>query len=173
MAFPLYDAVIPQYLQTLRALAKVLDKGEAFAAEKGIDPQELVEAKLIDDMWPLKRQVRGAVNHSSGAIEGLQRGTYGPDATEPPADFAAMKADVAGAITKLEGWNAQEIDALLGGEMAFVAGQFRMEFTPLNYVLHFAQPSFYFHATTAYDILRHKGVQIGKADFLGGYPKKG
>ena len=167
MSFSLYAATVPAYLQILGAVSGLLDKAEAFCAEKRIAPSEIVEARLAPDMLPFAYQVKSTVVHSLGAIEGVRRGVFSPDMTPPPENFAGLKARVSDALAALEAIDAAEVDGFIGRDMQFAFGERRLDFTAENFLLSFSQPNFYFHAATAYDILRWKGVQIGKRDFMG------
>ena len=167
MGFALYSATIPSYLQILGALSGVIAKAEAFCTERGLAPAALIEARLAEDMHPFAYQVKSAVVHSAGAIEGVRNGAFSPDNTTPPDSFAGFEAQLAKARATLEAIDPAEVDGFVGRDMAFVVGERRIPFTAENFLLSFSQPNFYFHATTAYAILRGKGVQIGKRDFLG------
>jgi hypothetical protein len=167
MAFSLYAAVIPSYLQILGAVAGLIDKAEAFCAETGLPPEGLIQARLADDMQPFAYQVKSTVVHSLGAIEGVRKGVFSPDMTPPPADFPALKARIAESRAALAAIDLAEIDAFLGRDMRFAFGDRHIDYTAENFLLSFSQPNFYFHAATAYDILRWKGLRIGKRDFLG------
>ena len=167
MAFSLYAATIPSYQQVLGAVSGLIGTAEAFCAEKGIAPEDIIKARLAEDMLPFAYQVKSTAVHSLGAIEGVRRGVFSPDMTPPPESFAALKARIADTLTALEGIEPAEIDAFVGRDMRFAAGERRVDFTAENFLLSFSQPNFYFHAATTYDILRWKGVRIGKRDFMG------
>ena len=167
MAFSLYAATVPSYRQILDAVAGLLGKAESFCTEKGIAPHDIIQARLADDMLPFAYQVKSTAVHSLGAIEGLRKGVFSPDTTPPPESFAALKARIAETLTALEAVEAAEIDAFVGRDMRFAFGDRHIDFTAENFLLSFSQPNFYFHAATAYDILRLKGVPIGKRDFIG------
>jgi hypothetical protein len=167
MAFSLYAAIVPGYRQILGAVAGLTAKAETFCTEKGIVPQELIQARLAPDMLPFAYQVKSAAVHSLGAIEGVRRGVFSPDRTAPPESFAALQARIAETLTALAAIDAAEIDGFLGRDMRFVAGERQVGYTAEDFLLSFSQPNFYFHAATAYDILRWKGVPLGKRDFLG------
>ena len=172
MAFSLYAATVPSNLQILGSVAGLLSKAEAFCAEKAIAPEEIIQARLADDMLPFAYQVKSTAVHSLGAISGVRRGVFSPDMTAPPDNFAALKALIAEAVTALEAIEAPEVDAFIGREMRFSFGDRHVDFTAEDFLLSFAQPNFYFHATTAYDILRWKGVPLGKRDFMGRLRRK-
>jgi hypothetical protein len=167
MAFSLYEAVIPSYKQILGAVGSLLGKAESYCAEQKLAAEEIIQARLAADMLPFAYQVRSTAVHSLGAIEGLRKGVFSPDMTPPPQTFSALKADIAGALAALEAIDAAEIDALLGRDMRFAFGERQVNYTAENFLLSFSQPNFYFHATTAYDILRWKGLPLGKRDFVG------
>jgi len=167
MGFSLYAATIPSYQQVLRAVDGLLDKAEAFCAEKGLAPEDIIAARLAEDMLPFAYQVKSTVVHSLGAIEGVRRGVFSPDTTPSPQTFAALKARIAAALAALEAIQPAEVDAFVGRDMRFTSGDRHLEFTAENFLLSFSQPNFYFHASTTYDILRWKGVRVGKRDFTG------
>jgi uncharacterized protein len=167
MAVSLYEVIVPSYRQILQAVSRLLSKAEHFCAEKLIEPNDIIQARLAEDMLPFAYQVKSTAVHSLGAIEGVRRGVFSPDMTPPPETFATLKTRIADTIATLEAIDAAEIDAFVGREMCFAFGDRRLEFTAENFLLSFSLPNFYFHATTTYDILRWKGVPIGKRDFTG------
>jgi hypothetical protein len=167
MSISLYAATIPSYRQILGALSGLLDKAETFCTENQIAPADIIQARLAEDMLPFAYQVKSTVVHSLGAIEGVRRGIFSPDSTPPPDTFAALKTKITGALTTLEAVDATEVDSFVGRDMRFAFGERHIDFTAENFLLSFSQPNFYFHAATAYDILRWKGVKIGKRDFTG------
>jgi uncharacterized protein len=167
MAFSLYSAVVPTYLQILESLSAWLDKAESFCAEKKLAPEQIIAARLADDMHPFAYQVKSAAVHSLGAIEGVRRGVFSPDVAKPPESFAALKTRVTAARADLEAVAPGEVDGFVGRDMRFSFGEKHIDFTAEDFLLSFSQPNFYFHAATAYDILRWKGVPVGKRDFLG------
>ena len=167
MEFSLYTATIPSYCQILAAVVGMIDKGEAFCSENGLTPQDIIQARLAADMHPFAYQVKSTVVHSLGAIEGVRKGVFSPDTTIPPQDFAALKARVVETIAALEAIEASEVNSFVGRDMRFAFGDRHVDFTAENFLLSFSQPNFYFHAATTYDILRWKGLPIGKRDFTG------
>ena len=167
MALTLHAATIPSYLQILASLSRLIGKAEAHCAEKGLEPAELIQARLAPDMYPFAYQVKSTAVHSLGAIEGVRAGVFQPDTAPPPDSFAGLRARVEQAVLGLGALGPDELDGYLGRDVRFEFGERRMDFTAENFLLSFSQPNFYFHATTAYDILRMKGVPLGKADFLG------
>jgi hypothetical protein len=167
MSLSLYHATIPTFIQILGAVSGLLDKAEAFCVEHSLPPADLIAARLADDMRPFAFQVKCAAQHSFGAIEGVRSGTFALDISPPPSDFAGLRGCVADAIEGLEGVGYSELDAYIGKPVRFQGGLTRLDFVAEEMLLSFAQPNFHFHATTAYDILRWKGLPLGKRDFLG------
>lgn len=167
MSFSLYAATVPNYKQILDAVSRLLTKAQSFCTDKGIAPQELIQARLAADMLPFAYQVKSTVVHSLGAIEGVRKGVFSPDMSPPPQSFGALAERITEGVAALERIEAAEIDAFIGRDMQFAMGDRRMNFTAENFLLSFSQPNFYFHATTAYDILRWKGVPLSKRDFMG------
>src|ERR1700681_4983930 len=167
MAFSLYAATVPSYRQILGAVSGLLGTAEAFSTEKGIAPDDIIQARLAEDMLPFAYQVKSTAVHSLGAIEGVRKGVFSPDMTPPPETFAALKARIADALAALSAIEVAEVDSFVGRDMRFAFGNRHLDFTAENFLLSFSQPNFYFHATTSYDILRWKGLPIGKRDFAG------
>jgi uncharacterized protein len=167
MAFSLYAATIPSFQQILGAVSGLLDKAAAFCADNSVAPQELIQARLAADMFPLAYQVKSTAVHSLGAIEGIRKGVFSPDTTSPPETFAALKARIAETLTALETIESAEIDGFLGRDVRFAFGTNYRDYSAENFLLSFSLPNFYFHATTTYDILRWKGLPIGKRDYMG------
>jgi uncharacterized protein len=167
MAFSLYDATVPSYQQALGAIAGLLVTAETFCAEKQLAPQEIIDARLAEDMLPFAYQVKSTAVHSLGAIESVRGGVFSPDMTPPPQTFAALKARIAETLAALEAIQRAEIDGFVGRDMRFEFRERSLEFTAESFLLSFALPNFYFHAATAYNILRWKGARIGKRDYMG------
>lgn len=167
MGVSLYSVVVPSYLQTLGAVLTLLGKAEAYCQESGCEPPELIQARLAPDMLPFAYQVKSTCVHSLGAIDGVRRGVFSPDMTTPPETFAELNARVKDTLGALSSLTAEEVDAFMGRPMRFAFGERKMDFSAEDFLLSFSQPNFYFHAATAYDILRWKGVTLSKRDFLG------
>jgi hypothetical protein len=167
MAISLYEATVERYLQTLGAVAGFLDKGAAHCAEAGTDPAELVGTRLYPDMLPLAFQVWSVAHHSNGAIEGAKSGVFGPPTPMPEMDYAGLQKVVADAREKVGALTPDEVNSLEGRDMVFQIGERKMPFQAEGFLLSFSLPNFFFHSTTAYDILRSKGVKLGKRDFMG------
>ncbi len=173
MATNLYDHSVANYLQALTAVAGFLDKGLAHFTASQTNPDDIVGFRLYDDMLPFRFQIESVAHHSLGAIEGLKKGVFSPGGETPPRGYAGLQALIADTRKALEAMTPAEVNALSGRDMVFELRGRQIPFTTDNFVLSFSLPNFYFHATTAYDILRHKGVPLGKRDFLGPMRIKG
>jgi len=167
MAITLYDLSVASYVQTLGAAEGFLEKGRKYCNENGIDLNEVVETRLFPDMLPFRFQIVSIAHHSLGAIKGVMAGEFQPPAGMGEFDYSALQKLIAEARTELQGYTPDAVNAREGQEIIFQMGEHRLPFTAENFVLSFSMPNFYFHATTAYDILRMKGVPIGKRDFMG------
>ena len=173
MAFSLYDATVANYLQILGAVGGFLEKSLTHFREKGIDPAEIVEARLVPDMLPLRFQIVSVAHHSHGAIEAVQKGVFSPEMGKQDLKYADLQKLVADATTSLTALKPDAVNALAGRDVAFRFGERTMPFTAEEFLMSFSLPNFFFHATTAYDILRHKGAPLGKRDFMGRLKLKG
>ncbi len=167
MPISLHDAVVPSQRQMIGAVKALVAKAEAHCAEKGEPDSTLVEARLIADMGPFGYQVKALAEHSKGAIEGVRAGVYVPSLEPWPTTFVALTARLDDADAFLATLDPAELESFIGRDMRFEFRDRRMDFTAENFLLSFAQPNFYFHATTAYDVLRAAGLQVGKKDFIG------
>ncbi len=167
MNFSLYDICVPSYLQMLNAAGKVLQKGQDFCNENSLDPNELLDARLHESMLPLRSQIISVAHHSLGAIQGIQRGEFNPPVRVPDATYGDLQQRLKDTVEALEAFSPDAINELAGRPMKFKSGDFEIPFTTENFIQTFSLPNFFFHTTTAYDILRHKGVVLGKADFMG------
>jgi hypothetical protein len=167
MPISLYDAFVPGTRQILGSVQALLEKAEAWCAEQGCGEAGIVNASLHESMLPFSFQIKSVAKHSFGAIEGVRAGTLDAMSGAMPGDFAGMKALLAKAAEGLAAVTPEEMEGLIGRDMAFTLPGMTLPFTAENFLLSFAQPNFYFHATTAYAIMRAKGVGVGKRDFLG------
>lgn len=168
MPITLYDAFVPSCRQIVGAVQALIVKAEAHCAETGCAEAEVAGASLHPTMLPLGFQVKSVAHHSLGAIEGVKTGVFSATGGgEMPTDFAGMKAMLAAAADGLAAVTSEEMEALIGRDMVFELGKMKLPFVAEQFLLSFSQPNFYFHAATGYDILRAKGVALGKRDFLG------
>ena len=173
MAFSLYDATVANYLQILGAVGGFLDKGLTHFREKGIDPSEIVETRLAPDMLPLRFQIVSVAHHSRGAMEAAKNGVFAPPSGKQALDYAALQALVTEARDELSVLAPEAVNALVGRDVMFKVGDRALPFTAEGFLMSFSLPNFFFHAITAYDILRHKGAPLGKRDFMGRLRLKG
>ena len=167
MSFSLYDAVVPSNLQILAALDRVMEKAKTFCHEHDLVQPELIDARLAPDMFPLGYQVKSCAVHSIGGIEGTKAGSFSPDRNAWPTDFDGLRGVLQHAIAKLSALDRATVDELTEIDTHFAFGETKLPFTGANFLLSFSQPNFYFHATTAYAILRANGMSLGKRDFMG------
>jgi uncharacterized protein len=167
MTISLYKASAPIFVQFLTSLSAVLDKAAAHAETKKIDPAVLLNTRLTPDMYPLLRQVREATNHAASAC-GRLAGADLPTFTNTETSIPELKERIAKSIDFIKGLKPSQIDGTEDKEITFKfpSGAER-KFTGQALLLNFCLPNFYFHYTTAYNILRHCGVEIGKRDFMG------
>jgi uncharacterized protein len=168
MTISMFHACVPPFLQTLQGLTGVLDKAEAFCAAKKIDPTVLVNARLAPNMFPMGRQVQIACDFAKGAAARLA-GIDVPAYEDSEKTLADLKARVAKTTAFLRTMNQAQIDGSEARDISLkIAGQ-PVAFKGQAYLIGFAIPNYYFHLTTAYAVLRHNGVDLGKGDFLGPY----
>jgi len=166
MSTSLYDATVGTYQQILAAVGGVLDKGRAHCEANGIDLEDVVNMRLIDDMLPFRFQVISVAHHSLGALKGVEAGVFTPP-TVTELDYAGLQALVSEASEGVAGYSREQVDGFEGNPMEFRMGSLTMPFAAQDFLLTFSLPNFYFHATTTYDMLRMKGTPIGKRDFMG------
>src|SRR4051812_48862452 len=167
MSFSLYDATIANYLQIINATDALMTKSLAHVTQKGIDPAEIVETRLCADMLPFRFQVISLAHHSRGAMDAAKNGVFVPPTMRPELDYAGLQGLVAEARNELSAWTPESANALVGRDVTFKLGERALPFTAEGFLMSFSLPNFFFHATTAYDILRHKGAPIGKRDYMG------
>jgi uncharacterized protein len=173
MAFSLYDATVANYLQILGAVGGFLEKSLTHFREKGVDPAQIVETRLAPDMLPFRFQIVSVVHHSRGAMEAAKNGVFLPPSGKPDLDYAALQALVAEARNELSALTPETVNALIGRDVTFKLGDRALPFTADGFLMSFSLPNFFFHATTAYDILRQTGAPVGKRDFVGKLKLKG
>ena len=166
--FPMsmYASSIPAAIRCLNNLSAILAKGAAFCEEKGIEGTVLTSARLAPDMFPLARQVQIACDSAKGCGARLS-GTEAPKHEDNETTFEELQARIKKTVSFLETLKPASIDGTEDKEIKFKAGPYELEFTGQSYLCTFVLPNLYFHTTTAYNILRHNGVAIGKMDYLG------
>lgn len=166
MPISMYQASAPRFANILRNLSAILEKAEAHCAAKKIEPAALTTYRLFPDMFPLTRQVQIACDTAKGATARLA-GVDIPKHEDTEQTFADLKARIAKTIDFVESVSASKIDGSDEKEIVLQMRSGERRFKGMQYLLGHAYPNFYFHVTTAYNILRHNGVEVGKADFIG------
>lgn len=162
----LYDATIPAFIRGLQNLSAILEKGRAYADENGIDHTEFLDARLIEDMAPLTRQIQMVTDTPKGVavrVGQVENAVWADDETS----FDELQARLAKAIAYLQAVSAGGFEGREDAAVTLTTPSGDIPFTGASYVHGFAIPNFYFHSSIAYAILRSKGVPIGKLDFLG------
>jgi hypothetical protein len=168
MPLSMYQTSIPVFVRALGNLSAILEKAAAHAEEKKIDPSVFINARLAPDMFPLSRQVQSATDSAKGCGARLA-GAEVPRYEDTESTFAELQARIDKTVAFLQGLGP---DLIAGSGDRSIVLKLRgkeVSFSGQNYLFNFALPNFFFHAVTAYDILRHNGVEIGKQDFLGNY----
>ncbi|HEY7657257.1 MAG TPA: DUF1993 domain-containing protein [Burkholderiales bacterium] len=166
MTISMYQASAPRFANTLKNLSAILDKAQAHADGRKLDPKVFTSARLFPDMFSMARQVQAACDTAKGAVARLA-GVAVPAHEDTEQTFEELKARIAKTIAFIQTVQPAQID---GSEEREVVLKFRsgeVKFKGMQYLLGHALPNFYFHVTTAYDILRHNGVEIGKRDYIG------
>jgi len=167
MSLSLYDATVPSFLQILGSVEGFLAKGAAHFKEKNVDANEVFEARLFPDMAPFKFQIQSVAHHSLGAVRSIQSGQAGPPAPITATDYAGLQKLATDTREALQKIKPEEVNGCAGKDVVFAVREIKLPFTAEGFLQTFSLPNFFFHATTAYDILRTKGVPVGKRDFLG------
>jgi hypothetical protein len=167
MAASLYDISVAGYLQTVRAVAGCLDRAGRHCNAIGTSPDDFVGARLFDDMAPFHFQIESVYHHSVWALEAVKSGVFGPPALIGPVPFTQLQAMMSETEIALRRFDPAEVNSWSGKNLDFQIGPRRLAFTAENFFLSFSLPNFHFHAVTAYDILRVKGVPLGKRDYEG------
>ena len=162
----MYQASAPRFANMLRNLSALIDKAEVHCATKKLDAAAFTTYRLYPDMFPFTRQVQIACDSAKGAVARLA-GVEIPKHEDTEQTFAELKARIAKTIDFIESVSASKIDGSDDKEIVLQMRSGERRFKGMQYLLGHAYPNFYFHVTTAYNILRHNGVDIGKADFIG------
>lgn len=166
MSLAMYDISVPTFIHMLMNLSVLLQKGASHTAAKKIDPSALPNSRLIVDMLPLAKQVQIATDNAKGCAARLA-GQQPPVYEDNETTLEQLIARVQKTIDYLNTFNPMQINGSETRNIEFKVGSYELKFTGQNYLQHFAMPNFYFHVVTAYNILRHNGVDIGKQDYLG------
>jgi hypothetical protein len=173
MTFSLHAATVPPMLQVLQSVTQLVRKAEAHCAAQGVTERDIIAARLAPDMLPFTYQVKSTAEHSLGAIKAVREGFSTPSLEAPPKTFAGLLEKLHAAQEGLAALTPAEVNGFVGKEVVFAFKDTRRVFTAENFLMSYALPNFYFHAVTAYDLLRAQGLVIGKRDFLGELAAKG
>lgn len=166
MTLSMYQASAPRFANTLRNVAAILTKAEAQATERKFDPAVLLASRLFPDMFPLLRQVQIACDNAKGPVARLA-GLEPPRHEDNETSFADLQARIAKTLDFIASVPASDIDGSEDREIVLKLGKHEVRYTGMQYLCGFALPNFYFHVVTAYDILRHNGINLGKGDYIG------
>src|SRR5262245_35631876 len=164
--FSIYAASVPVYVRQLSALSTILARATEYVAQRKIDPAALFNARLYPDMYPFARQVQEACSHA-------RRGSARLSGAEPikventETSFDDLRALIEKTVAMLKQIDPKKMEGMENGSVTFPSGSGQTTMTAPDYLLHFSMPNFYFHVTTAYAILRHNGLDVGKTDFMG------
>ena len=161
----MYQASAPRFVNILKNLSAILDKAQAHAEGRKIDPAVLLGSRLYPDMFPLKRQVQIACDTAKGAVARLA-GVEVPKHEDKEETIAELKARIAKTIDFIQTVKPAQIDGSEEKNIHLKLGAREVDYKGMQYLLGHASPNFYFHVTTAYGILRHNGVELAKRDYL-------
>ena len=167
MSYSIYDASIPPMIAMLGNISKIMTKAVAEAKDKQIALSALLEARLAPDMHPFPRQIQIMSDAAKGCGARLA-GIEAPNMPDTETTFPELQARISKTIDFLKSITREQLDGAEDRTVTLKFPQGEMKFSGRDFVSRFALPNFYFHATTAYGLLRHKGITIGKMDYLGG-----
>jgi len=166
MTISMYQASAPRFARMLRNLSAILAKAQAHVEAKKLDAAALTTYRLFHDMFPLTRQVQIACDSAKGAVARLA-GVDIPKHEDTEQTFAELQARIAKALDFVESVKPAQLEGSEAREIVLKLRSGELKFKGVDYLFNHAYPNFYFHVTTAYNILRHNGVEIGKKDFIG------
>jgi hypothetical protein len=167
MSISLYQASVPVFIRGLESLSRIIEKGAMHAVARKIDPDTFLQSRLYPDMFPLLRQVQIVSDTSKGAGARLA-GLEVPNMPDTEASFLELQQRIAKTLHFLRSLKPEQIDGQESRRITIpTRTRGELEFNGQSYLLEFALPNFFFHVSTAYGILRHNGVEIGKWDYLG------
>ena len=173
MGLTLHEALVPNWMQMIAGLERVLEKGAAWAKANGKSEEDIAALRLTDDMNDFAYQIKAARIHSIIAVEAARTGTFSPDLRVPPRKFGVMKAQLIDTFDRLSKLEAKDLEELGKQPMQFSMQDVTIPFENVqDFLLSFSQPNFYFHVTTAYALLRTAGVPLTKGDYIGPVRKK-
>ena len=164
MTTPIYKATIGAYIRQAEAIAAIMAKGREHLGDKA---DAFINERLCEDMLPFSFQIKSIHHSTANAIKSLETGQAGPPPATELNDYAALEALLADAIAALKAVTPEALDKLLENDVVFAMGDMKIPFNGMGFLTSFSLPNFYFHTTTAYNLLRRAGVPLGKRDFLG------
>ena len=167
MPLTLHHAFVPSALQMLGTAHHLVSRAADWCAANDCAEQVLIGHRIHPEMFPFAYQVKSVAVHTAGALRAVPLRSFSPDVSEPPESFAALHAAIDAAIASVEATGEETMESWIGQPMQFRFRDFAMDFRAEDFLLSFSQPNFYFHTATAYDILRQKGLDVGKRDFMG------
>ena len=181
LAPTLYDLSVPTFLQTVRAVGGFLDRTTSHCAATGADLEEFVKARLVPDMAPFHFQIEALTHHAVWGLEAVKTGVFAPPPLVGATPFADLRAMIGDATTALEAFTPDEVNSWSGRNLDIEIfqpldeekattsswGPRTLAFTPETFLLSYSLPNFYFHSVTAYNILRTRGVPLGKYHYQG------
>ncbi len=165
MSVTMYQIAVPSFQKHLHALDGIIDKAVAYSAAKKIAPETLLTARLYPDMFNFTRQVQESCKFAALSVQRLANVEVATEA-DGEKTFDELKARIARTIDLLASVKSEQMDGSDERQITIKVGPNEMSFSGRDYLLHFALPNFYFHTTTAYGILRHNGLEVGKRDFM-------
>jgi hypothetical protein len=168
MPISMYRAAVPTLVQLLNSLSGILDKAAAHAEAHKIEPAVLIGYRLAPNMYPLSRQIQVASDMAKACVARLA-GETPPNWPDTETSFPELKQRLAKTLDYVQGFKPEQIDGSEDRQITIKAGTVELHFAGEAYLTHWVIPNFTFHATTAYAILRHAGVELGKRDFLGSF----
>jgi len=166
MTISMYQASAPRFVNILGNLSNILDKAQAHVDAKKLDAAALTNDRLFPDMLPMKKQVQIACDTAKGAVARLAGVTI-PVHEDNEQTFADLKARIAKTVAFVQSIKPEQIDGSEDNDIVMKRGDKEVRYKGMQFLLGHALPNFYFHVTTAYAILRHNGVELGKRDYLG------
>lgn len=166
MTISMYQASVPVFIRTLNNLVGILEKGATHAETKKIDPSVLVNSRLFPDMFPLARQIQIASDIAKRGVAQIA-GIEAPKFEDNETTFAELIDRIQKTISYLDTFKPEQVDGSEEKTITLQMPNNTLSFQGMPFLLYFVLPNVYFHVTTAYDILRHCGVEVGKQDFLG------
>jgi len=166
MAISMYQASVPRFANTLSNLSRILDKAQAHVEARKLDPAALTAFRLYPDMFPFTRQIQIACDAAKGACARLA-GVENPSYSDAEQTLVELKARIAKTVDFVGSFKPDQIDGSEEKDITLKLGGKDVTFKGMQYLCGHALPTFYFHVTTAYNILRHNGVEIGKRDYIG------